>query len=461
MHLDLADNHLQAIDLRHQHNLKSLYLSDNQLVDIDLSHQAPLEQLYLSRNNLKGIDLSHQSKLKDLDLSENQLEAIDLSHQKDLQGLNLSDNYLTTIDLSCQFELKILDLSNNQLSQIPNTNSCIHLQARDFSGNPITVETIDLHLFQDKLTSISEFQSFDISPLKENQALFNLISDWLDRLKTAHDFTSISPLEQAIFVTRIFSIFNLAIKHPEFQEVLQMTLAEATTSCVDRAAYFLNALESYTLLFESKDLPIQEVLPLLHGAFALEKLHEISTEFVNMHKTPVPRNQLGEYEEDDITYINDTPYIDEVDPIEVYLGFQTRFKEAFNLPIVTKGLNYDSCAGIKAEDEIWAREKLLSKINEPNAFLHYLTSMNAWKEKIKQEFSKDLEGLLEPFHKELEEKIQEEIFLRAIADVQKALLEPIHTRMRQAEDKFITEKTIEFLTPGTRVDKRKREDDDL
>ncbi|MBS0628023.1 MAG: leucine-rich repeat domain-containing protein [Verrucomicrobia bacterium] len=432
-----------------RNNSVSLDLASLSLTQIPtqaLKYLPQLEGLTIASNKLTDIDLRYQSNLTGLDLRYNELTNIDLTHQSKLTTLNLSNNQLTAIDLTHQSNLRTLDLTNNQLTEMPDITVFNPLRAVNFEGDPVLIYDINLQSFKNKLPATSEFKSFDLLPLKKkNRALFNLIADWLNRLKMAHDFNEISLAKQAVFVTRIFSILDCAIKHSEFQEVLQIALQEATISCVDRAAYFLNNLELNKLLFESRNLPLTEVLLLLKGVFALEKLHEISTEFVNRKKVAISSHDLHRYSGDEVSYIDGQPYRDEVDPIEVYLGFQIRFKEDFKLPIVTEGLNFDRCSGIKSEDEIWARKKLDLKINEPGAFINYLTSVNAWQERIKQEFSKDLRKILEPFYEELEEKTQEESYLAANGDEQKALLEPTHTRMRQAEEAFIQAKTLEIV----------------
>jgi hypothetical protein len=241
----------------------------------------------------------------------------------------------------------------------------------------------------------------------------------MDKLKTARDFTEANPLVQANFAGRVLAILKYAIEDTNFQAPFLAALQEANTSCVDRSVYYLNTLELTKLLFEAKDKTRAEIFDLLKGAFALQELEKIARDFASAHNSE--------------------------EAIEVYLHLQNSCKKEFNLPIVTEGMNYPRCSGITENDETTIKTQLTDKISDKPAFAHYLSSIDIWKEKIKQEFAEGLEKIRAPFYEQLEKETEEEDYKNATADVQKTLVLDIQLSMQNSENQWIEAVTLSLL----------------
>ena len=108
-------------------------------------------------------------------------------------------------------------------------------------------------------------------------------------------------------------------------------------------------------------------------------------------------------------------------------------------------MNYQRCSRVTSDHINNARDYLTSKLQDKKALSDYLTSLTVWNDRLKQEFAEDFGKELEPFYKELEAKVSELSYLEASEDEKKAILEPIQTGMREAEETWIKNKTGKLL----------------
>ncbi|MES2198887.1 MAG: NEL-type E3 ubiquitin ligase domain-containing protein [Chlamydiota bacterium] len=449
--LDLSNLELSSLPSElflHLPQLTGINLDKNHLTSITLPEMPNLASLSLVANSLTSITLPDMPALKRLDLSRNSLTSLSLPDMPNLMILMLSNNRLASITFPTSMpNLKVLLLSNNQLTERPNHDNYLRLELTDFVGN-LFENTVDqsnnpLKPFVNKLLKDSPFKNFDDAPLREHPVLFNQIHTWLDKLKTASDFREGNSRSQASFSERIISILDLVSKEPAFKEIFQVALSEALTSCVDRSALFLNSIELNKMIFSKEDQSLPKIASFLKGAFALDKINKISTEFVARHR--VPCNPNRRYDPSSIISIGGINYVDTVDPIEVYLGFQIRLKEEFNLPIVTKGMNYSASSRITEEDEAQAREELRASLANTIEVAHFISSVDVWSKKLKEDLSAGFQEVQAPFQEALVQEMEKTSFLNADTDAQKALLESITTAMAQAEKRWVEQTTLKYL----------------
>ena len=463
--LDLSHNNLTSFILNSSSlNLRLLDISYNKLASIHLP--SPLRKLWslnLSHNLLPSITLpSTLTELQHLDLFQNQLHSITFSNDSmnNLTRMSLSQNRLRSITLpSSMDDLRRMDLADNLLSERPNLSSYYRLEIINLEGNPFVESSDPLQapflLFKDKLRSDSPYKDFDDTLLKADPNLFSQIHTWLDKLRTANDFKEGSSSSQAFFSERVLAILDLVAKEPEFQEIFKAALSEALTTCVDRSTLLLNAMELNRLIFLAKDQSLPAIASLLKSAFTLEKINEFSTNFVNHYKVECAPEDIrhdsgGAYVDVQgvryiVYYIDEIPYRDGVDPIEVYLGFQVRLKEDFNLPIITEGMNYFRCSKITPKDELTIRKSLRASLENHAEVARFLCSTDIWKNQMEQEFAKDLEALRAPFHESLELVRESEKYSNADSEVQKTVLESTTTKMTNTKQAWLEHKTLDFL----------------
>lgn len=411
--LFLNNNRLTTFNLTETSQLRVIGLGHNQLTTFNLTGAPRLQNLFLYNNRLTTFNLTGAPGLQNLNLGNNELTTFNLTGAPGLQNLHLGNNELTTFTLIGTIQLKRLYLQNNQLEVEPDISLYPNLEISDFSNNPfmqaIRVDqdtpTLDqrLNVFtriipKETSPEIATLRDLTgellINALQDNPTLIQGINVWLQKLQIAKDFKD--PIQQKIFAPKVLAILDLAIKKPSFRKILDLALQVANTSCVDRAALFLNTAEEAKMLYTIKDVSWKDALSLLKGMYALEITDRISTDFVRAHRIICEEGSY--YPPEKVFMENGIRYIDGVDPIEVHLGFQVRLKQTFSLPIATEGMNYSICSGISSEDEQRAKNIIRIELSNEEGFSNYLSKMDAWKKKVQTTFAEELDEKLEPFN---------------------------------------------------------------
>jgi hypothetical protein len=277
----------------------------------------------------------------------------------------------------------------------------------------VALELFKMKTNDPSLKNFGENLFIDQSNLRAN------VLEWLSKLTTSNEFKheKFGPL----FATRILGILQLAQNNADYCDILQATLTESLDTCCDRAILAVNYLEVQKRIIESKDGSLENLLTILKGSFALNKLKYCSQAFVNSHPT--------------------------ADEIEVYLGFQVELKEALGLPISLNTMNYYSCSGIENKHLVKAKQTVADALNSQE-LVDYLISDKTWTDRLKQEFRVDFETALKSTYDELEELSQnEKLTSQQLQDGVKAL----QIQKEKIEKKFIFEKTLSLLETGPTV----------
>jgi hypothetical protein len=114
----------------------------------------------------------------------------------------------------------------------------------------------------------------------------------------------------------------------------------------------VNELLLHVKLCQSQQLTPAELKELIMGSVKLAELYEIAK---------------GKSASQRVT-----------NPIEVFLCYQIRLKEALNLPIETTSMLYERMAGVSEQDIVTAKERILSKISTPQQQAQCLMSNAFW-----------------------------------------------------------------------------------
>jgi Leucine-rich repeat (LRR) protein len=415
---------------RHLFNLRLNELSLKNLEDVaiddPLKKASFIEKVtyFLNNRNQEVLDLS--------DLSLNELPDI-FMHQffkERLLNLNLSFNELTELpgSISRLTVLRTLNISNNQLATLPESIAQLpFLEELNLFGNsqlvdlPQTIITLSEHcvvnliqceaLSHDVMNRLSQsleqegyvgptfiFLDEDVENQNEqkrpieilqnfcvklelgappelrnvfnedNKDEFSNLTSWMNRLSYTSDSMS-SPESSKWFFGCVLNYLNLAERDADFRTTFFQTIADAGETCGDRVA-----------------------LSIIHLGIAqdLLKKNEIKDIYDFMKSCIYPMHILQECA---INKIALSPNRDELDEIEVYLGYPVKLKEKLNIPINIKDMLYFRCSALTEEDLSNAYNAVLERVNNPAFFSEFLIKQSKWIEALKQEYKEEYKQL--------------------------------------------------------------------
>lgn len=414
----------QALAIQHYVHLKKLHIGDSHKPSFPKATQFPqdffakfrqlkvlelpnngLEQLPPSIEPLKQLEkidfqvnymetfpsfLSQFKNLKVLNLQYNCLARLpsEIGHLKNLEFLGLKCNRLTSLPVSLRemSNLMRLDLEDNALETIP---ECLfHLPRRcviNLERNPLNAEEIERlqertsdvsyrgPAFLFSMEYLSENFEHPILPLQETlfewlntdpEALFqNLtpaqqkdLSFYLCRLKETSDFKH--EFLRVRLQRRVQEILVwLGKVSQEEKIIIFLIIRNALAACGDAIAHSLNDLLIMKKIAESPHMPLEELKALIIGIRRYEILSKIAEEKCRT--------------------------LNAVDPMEVYLHFETALKDSLNLPLGIGSMLYERISGVTLADIENARVSILA-MSTGELEMDLLIQHPLWQKRLQQ-----------------------------------------------------------------------------
>jgi hypothetical protein len=161
------------------------------------------------------------------------------------------------------------------------------------------------------------------------------LSNWFSRIQQIPYYTSNPAAAKgqiALFLNWLANEEN-----QDHLDIAYTILSQATSTCGDRVALSVNELLLHVKLCQSQQLTPAELKELIMGSVKLAELYEIAQETSASQRL--------------------------TDPIEVFLCYQIRLKEALNLPIETTSMLYEGLADLSEQDILTAKERIMHKIS--------------------------------------------------------------------------------------------------
>ncbi|ECF0159290.1 SPI-2 type III secretion system effector E3 ubiquitin transferase SspH2 [Salmonella enterica subsp. enterica serovar Litchfield] len=334
--------------------LQELSVSDNQLASLP-TLPSELYKLWAYNNRLTSLP-ALPSGLKELIVSGNRLTSLPVL-PSELKELMVSGNRLTSLPM-LPSGLLSLSVYRNQLTRLP--ESLIHLSSEttvNLEGNPLSERTLQALR---EITSapgysgpIIQFDMAGASAPRETRALHLAAADWLVPARAGepapadrwHMFGQEDNADAfSLFLDRLSETENF-IKDAGFKAQISSWLAqlaedealrantfamatEATSSCEDRATFFLHQMKNVQLVHNAEkgqyDNDLAALVATGREMFRLGKLEQIAREKVRTLAL--------------------------VDEIEVWLAYQNKLKKSLGLTSVTAEMRFFDVSGVTVTD---------------------------------------------------------------------------------------------------------------
>lgn len=486
---ELADLNLENLSLKElpatlPPHIKTFSCFNNQLTHLPENLPDNLEVLVASRNRLIVLPHNLPQELRTLDVRINELTHLPENLPNSLYTLNVEGNQLFNLPDTLPIQLEALDVGFNLLTSLPDTlppslkflrahNNRLNsfpttlppfLMTLNVNNNLLTSlpdtlppSLIYVHAFSNPIThvpatihpsislSLSSRNSVLVQP-DSNLQLVHAVELW-DKNVNRSQWQQIQSEEDApVFASFLhklnqgLNVHNSRLREyvahwlthlvkDENSELRQQTFKlaqQADASCVDRASFYFNKMVFLMLENEviktDQSQTIEELIGLSLSAFRLGVLEKISAKHVQKR-------------------LQDSPSFSE--DIEIYLAYQYKLRDEFNLPIYTE-LQYDAVANITDEDLLNAKTEMLDQ--EKKYFLRYLVTesliwqakINAWnaeKERVMKE--NYLEEIASP---QFEKAIDDVLLLKGIPADDHDARHLIRTRLEA--DRLYSEKLV-------------------
>ncbi len=407
--------------------LVTLELDRNQLTRLPevLSHMPHLEHLRLDGNQIQLTEytlrkLADLRNLRTLGLGGNRLGAtIDVSKMLDLQSLFLRDTHITELPVGLNRPpyLNIVDLRGNQIRELPDWLFQVtprFARTINLRDNPISaasrvkLETfrdntgIGLGLLDDDVSVLSEQRARDLwMPDRREDTYARRNSAWLALKHEPHSKgffelladvggTADNRFEREDMTRRVWSVIEATQTDSALRDQLLSMALKA--HCTDDAATIFSHLEVavdlHTVVRESANAHDRatRLLSLGRRLFRLDCLDRLAREHANAHP--------------------------KFDPVEVALAFRTGLAETLKLVGQPRHMRYASLGGVKPEDLVTARDKVVAAENSPE-LLAFLSDLTFWGDFLREHHEKQFTDLAAPFHARMETATENEATLGA------------------------------------------------
>src|SRR3989344_2701861 len=336
--LELGNNQLTSLppQIRNLRNLLNLNLGSNRLTSLppEIGNLRNLQYLTLSSNQLTSLppQIGNLEYLTELLLGGNLLPSLpdEIGQLMQLRHLHLENNHLTDLPLSFleltgnlsiraeqnRFSPATAQSIQNRRNEIHNRDRArgpnILLSIRDANDQPaLSLEqAIDFWVqqFNSKLP-VNLKQTVTFKPLfSDEDSLLSALEKgylqaFLQKLPNISDFRN-SPDK---VIRKVIRMLEEAISNEKFRKKLSSLLLDASSSCGDRATYYLNKIELYQRLLCNPSNTPKEFANQLIGMQRAALLENIA-------KTISMQRGFG-------------------DEMEILLYFQLKLKKTLNLPI--------------------------------------------------------------------------------------------------------------------------------
>ncbi|WP_201176778.1 NEL-type E3 ubiquitin ligase domain-containing protein [Pseudomonas sp. S31] len=391
------------------HGLRTLTLTNNRLTNIPagVTQLGELRHLSLMANRIRMTPsnrevLASLSRLHSLNLSHNPLRTLDLRLEmpSQLRSLRLAFCGLTRTPYGleqCE-HLDFVDLSDNQISDLPTSlmSQPWAFRARiNLARNALSARTRE------------DFYSVDRHgvTVRPAQPMQDTMESWLrgepttaaqarsqlwDRLHGQEGSTGLFELLQALREGSDFlraapyvrdQVWSLLETLDGDQVLRQQIFASAAgpRGCVDSVAERFSRLQIEVLVFQAGQRSTQaeagsELLDLGKRLFRLERVDAYALRVVK------DREQAGQ----------------QVDELEVVLGYRIRLADALNLPCQPRSMVFTRLADITAQDERDALEVVRAEATR-EALVHSVSKQSFWLAYLRAQHTQVFAGVEDAF----------------------------------------------------------------
>ncbi|MGE7989816.1 NEL-type E3 ubiquitin ligase domain-containing protein [Pseudomonas sp. NPDC089554] len=469
---------------------------------VQFGHLSHLTLRNLKLATLERAFIERFSGLRRLDLSGNTLVTVPegIEQLTQLTHLNLADNQLV-LDvegngrLSALTSLQWLDLSGNPVGMVPDLTAAralrtVSLRNTGLSGVPVgllehpSLDAIDLRdnrihvvsevLIQTHRSRLGRFvlhdnplsddsrarlQSLSPYPSRGEHAAFSETArdTWLadltpaersrhlalwDRLAAEHGQQALDLFrffrdlgrsddylnQPARMRQRVWAIIEICEQNSEVREAVFQQVAGVRT-CSDQLLLLLAALEVRVMVVRSTSGLTgagaeRALLELGRSLFRLDQVDRIAASYVDTLRRMSP--------------------IDEVDDVEIYLGFRVGLAKSLGLPEQPEYMNFGNVSHVGRGDLRDARVTVLAQENN-NSLSLSLVSRDFWQTYLRENYRERFQAMDAPFHERLEaldpQASTEQVYMAAVdalmVEQRAAELELMRSLTREAYTRFL------------------------
>ncbi|QZA59212.1 leucine-rich repeat domain-containing protein [Candidatus Rhabdochlamydia porcellionis] len=427
--LNLSNNQLTTLPdtFGNLSQLITLYLNTNKFTTLPdtFGNLTQLTRLNLNTNQLTTLPdtFGNLTQLTRLNLNTNQLTTLPdtFGNLTQLIRLNLNTNQLTTLPdtLGNLSQLTWLNLSTNQLIALPDTfGNLSRLKTLELSNNysltkiPLKIlelpessvialrgnHNIDPVILEQLLTAIASFRykgpkvilhdtmkefvammyqlikkpPREFSKLEESEDLYL----WLKRLFDIADFKKGGELQKEL-ITQVINYLTEANDNQEFRATFDTIIHDAVRTCGDRMALSIINLGVAHQLATVSFTNMHALADLLKGLWAINMLEAIAE-----NKISVLRSEAEDPDQ-------------EVDEVEIYLGYLIKLKEDLNLPVNMQNMLFFDCSQLTPDDLEKAKAFVLSQQSHQKAYFEFLNLHDKWIAALSTHYKEEYQAIVD------------------------------------------------------------------
>jgi hypothetical protein len=384
--LEVFMNSIQALPESLPPGLEQLQVDNNSLTHLPETLPDSLRHLSVFGNRLVRLPEKLPSALTDLMACNNRLSSFPASLPGLLERMFVSDNLITMLPANLPPSLESLDLHRNRIVQLPNEIPASDRRRCQISlyDNPLLHSELERLL---ELTQSRQYRGprFGFSMASQTitpsvRPLDIAIADWFELNDDAvitwrdvakeHDASAFSAFldrlrdtvnaTDQIFVENTREWLKYLGRNPAVRQTTMQVAIGATEACEDRVSLVYNDMKKVRLTGDIDvghyDHKLDQLVGIARGMFRLDMLEMIATRKV--------KGMNG------------------VDPVEVYLGYQIKLKDALELVIDTSTMRFFKFSGLTEEDLKNAQHEVM--VAENNDFAAYFSRWAPWKAVVKR-----------------------------------------------------------------------------
>ncbi len=401
--LKLYKNHLKKLpkEIRGLKSLKTLNLSLNQFRKIrkEIGHLQSLEFLDLSTNSLAELpkEIGNLQSLRYLILYENSLVIIpqEIGNLHNLTqlclsnnpGPNLLTNGLLRLTQDCTVDLGVTEISADDIRKLRRLNHVENHQGPIFlpferwrqqhlPGEPKPLPTLIKELFSVLEKESKSFPELEKLATTDKDSL----QAWLSRLFYTLGSQDTKGLLKEL-VRKIVDYLQEANDNPTFRETFLKIIEEASSSCGDRV--ILSVLDLGIALRLRQITDIAELKRFLIG-------------------TIWPLEMLAQRARTKIRSLYPALNPEDVEEIEIYLGYRIKLQERLNLGIAAHEMLYYPCSRLTDEDLNLAADYVENQQKNQDAVRTFLSSREDWKNALETQYPDEYARIVQENEEELE-----------------------------------------------------------
>jgi hypothetical protein len=198
----------------------------------------------------------------------------------------------------------------------------------------------------------TDFDGDTAPDLHADPQQLNSFLAFLERLIGTADYQNIN--SRPLLAQRVVGLTNQLATSESLAALCHERIGQALESCGDRVVWAMNQLELTVRVHQAQQgsAPEQELRDLGRSLLRLQVVHQHATAKVGSLRV--------------------------VDPIEVYLAYETRLAQPLKLPLSTKGMLYERCSNVTKKDLNNASRAAQQADADPRQVEAYLATWEPW-----------------------------------------------------------------------------------